>query len=98
MGTNYGRGLFKQLQETIQQAEKLAAEIREIKSAHQTEIAGLKTEIARLCAENTALKAENDKLKAIINKDSGNSSKPPSTDGFRKICNSREKTGKPPGG
>jgi transposase/regulator of replication initiation timing len=98
MGTNYGRGLFKQLQETIQQAEKLTAEIREIKAAHQTEIAGLKTEVARLCAENTALKAENGKLKAIINKDSGNSSKPPSTDAFKKICNSREKTGKKPGG
>ena len=98
MGTNYGRGLFKQLQETIEQAEKLTAEIREIKSAHQMEIAGLKTEIAGLRAENTALKAENDKLKAIINKDSSNSSKPPSSDGFRKICNSREKTGKNPGG
>jgi transposase len=33
-----------------------------------------------------------------INKDSSNSSKPPSQDGFSKICNSREKTGKKPGG
>ena len=98
MGTNYGRDLFKQLQETIAQTEKLTAEIREMKSAHQMEIAGLKTEIIRLRTENTALKAENDKLKAIINKDSSNSSKPPSADGFRKICNSREKTGKKPGG
>jgi hypothetical protein len=29
--------------------------------------------------------------KDIINKDSGNSSKPPSSDGFKKIYNSREK-------
>jgi len=98
LGTNYGRGLFKQLQETIEQVEKLTAEIREIKSAHQTEIACLKTEIEGLRKENTALRAENQKLKAIINKDSSNSSKPPSSDGFKKIYNSREKTGRKPGG
>jgi len=45
-----------------------------------------------------ALKAENQKLKEIINKDSGNSSKPPSSDGFKKIHNSREKTGRRTGG
>ena len=77
MGTNYGRDLFKQLQETIQQVEKLTAEIREIKSTHQTEIVRLDKEIEGLRKENTALKAENQKLKAIINKDSGNSNKPP---------------------
>jgi len=98
LGTDYGRGLFKQLQETIEQVEKLTADIREIKSAHQMEIAGLKTEITSLRNENTALKTENQKLKAIINKDSSNSSKPPSSDGFKKICNSREKTGRKPGG
>jgi regulator of replication initiation timing len=98
LGANYGRGLFKQLQETIEQVEKLTAEIREIKSAHQIETASLKTEIESLCKENTALKAENQKLKAIINKDSSNSSKPPSSDGFKKIYNSREKTGRKPGG
>ena len=32
MGADYGRGLFKQLQETIEQVEKLTSEIREIKS------------------------------------------------------------------
>jgi len=90
--------MFRQLQETIQQAEKLTAEIRDIKSTHQTEIARLDKEMEGLRKENTALKAENQKLKAIINKDSGNSSKPPSSDGFRKIYNSREKTGRAPGG
>jgi len=98
LGTNYGRGLYKQLQETIEQVEKLTAEIRETKSVHKTEIAKLESKIENLTKENTALKAENQKLKAIINKDSGNSSKPPSSDGFRKIYNSREKTGKRPGG
>jgi len=98
LGTNYSRGLFKQLQETIEQVEKLTAEIREIKSAHQMEIAGLKAENESLRKENTALKAENQSLKAIINKDSSNSSKPPSSDAFKKIFNSREKSGRKPGG
>jgi len=98
LGANYGRGLFKQLQETIEQVEKLTAEIREIKSAHQMETASLKREVESLRKENTALKTENQKLKAIINKDSSNSSKPPSSDGFKKIFNSREKTDRKPGG
>ena len=98
MGTNYGRDIFKQLQETISHVEKLRSEIHEIKSSHRQEIAKLNAEIESLSKENTALKAENQKLKAIINKDSGNSSKPPSSDGLRKIYNSREKTGRPVGG
>jgi regulator of replication initiation timing len=98
MGTNYGRGLFNQLQETIEQVEKLKAEIREIKSANEIENARQKAEIESLRKENSALRAENQKLKAIINKDSSNSSKPPSSDGFKKIHNSREKTGRKPGG
>jgi regulator of replication initiation timing len=98
MGTNYGRGLFNELQETIEQVEKLTSAIREMKSSHQMEIGVLKKEVESLRQENVLLKAENQKLKAIINKDSGNSSKPPSTDGFKKIFNSREKTGRKPGG
>jgi len=98
LGADYGRGLYKQLQETIEKVEKLTAEIREIKTAHQIEIASLKAENESLRKENTALRTENQKLKAIINKDSSNSSKPPSSDGFKKIFNSREKTGRKPGG
>ena len=98
MGANYGRGVFRQLQETIAQVEKLKAEIREIKSAHQMEIAGLKAENESLRKENAALKAETQTLKALINKDRSNSRKPPSSDGFKKIFNSREKSGRKPGG
>ena len=45
------------------------------------------------------LKSSNEilRLKAIINKDSNNSSKPPGSDGFKKIPNSREKSGRPRG-
>ena len=38
------------------------------------------------------------RLKAIVNKDSGNSSKPPSANGFKGIANSREKSGRNRGG
>jgi hypothetical protein len=38
------------------------------------------------------------RLKAIINKDSGNSSKPPSRNGYKHVQNSRVKTGKARGG
>jgi len=38
------------------------------------------------------------RLKAIIDKDSGNSNKPPSSDGFKKIPNNRETSGKKRGG
>jgi hypothetical protein len=44
------------------------------------------------------LKIENETLRASLNKNSQNSSKPPSTDGFNKIPNNREKTGNKPGG
>ena len=94
MGGNYGRDLFKQLQETICAVENLSADI----SDQKKEIETLKSENQELKKENTALRTENQKLKDIINKNSSNSSKPPSSDGFVKIQNSREKSGKKPGG
>ena len=44
------------------------------------------------------LMAEIDRLKAQINKNSGNSSKPPSQDGFKRIPNSREPSQRKSGG
>jgi hypothetical protein len=44
------------------------------------------------------LEQENLRLKAIFDKNSGNSSKPPSSNGFKKIQNSREKSAKKSGG
>ena len=69
----------------------LQAQIEALTVRHQNEVAVLNAEIDRL-------KKENQKLKDIINKDSSNSSKPPSSNGFKKIQNSREKTGKKVGG
>jgi hypothetical protein len=59
----------------------------------------LRALIISLYATIEAMKKENETLKASLNKNSRNSSKPPSTDGFRKpIPNNREKTGNKPGG
>lgn len=52
--------------------------------------------------QNEIIKKQSDeivRLKRIINKDSSNSSKPPSSDGFNKpVANSRERSGRKPGG
>lgn len=73
-------------------------EISKLKDAHQKDVRLLNEKIHVLSKENTTLKSENLKFRGIINKNSGNSSKPPSSDGFKKIHNSREKSGKRPGG
>jgi len=90
--------MFRHLQETIEKVDRLTNEINTLKKKHAKEIEALKTEIQQLKKENQSLRAENQKLKDIINKNSSNSSKPPSSDSFVKIQNSREKSGKRPGG
>jgi len=98
LGGNYEKEIFRHLQETLGKVDRLTEEVTSIKREHQKEIAFLKAENLKLQRENIALKSENAKLKEIINKNSSNSSKPPSSDGFVKIQNSREKSGKRPGG
>ena len=71
-------------------------------------IAMLQREIAALTAQNTALREEleqardlADRYRAICAKDSTTSSKPPTTDGYKKkprIFGTRKKSGKKPGG
>jgi len=78
--------------------EKHELAIKELKVTHRQEVAELKETIKGQGVEITKLKEENVALKEIIKKNSGNSSKPPSSDGFVKIANSRERTGKKPGG
>lgn len=62
----------------------LQMEIITLKEWATSEIAKRDNEIAELKAENTKLKAEIAELKAKLNANSRNSSKPPSSDGFKK--------------
>jgi hypothetical protein len=54
--------------------------------------------IKPLLGELAKAHAEISRLKAIINKDSSNSSKPPSTNGYKTLPNNREKSNRPKGG
>jgi len=98
MGGNYSKGMFNQLQEAILAVEKITTEIAMLKTSHREEIETLKETINKQSVQIEALKAENQKLKDMINKNSANSGKPPSTDGFKKIPNSREKSERKIGG
>ena len=54
--------------------------------------------ITKLYERIAELEREIEKLRAALNKNSKNSSKPPSKDGLKRIPNLREKTGNKPGG
>jgi transposase len=69
-----------------------------ITAAVERTITPLRLQLSEREAEIVCKDAEILRLKAIINKDSSNSSKPPSSDGFKKIPNNREKSGKKRGG
>ena len=128
MAADYGKNMYKQLIEQIEENERLKDELKEARQeirVLKAENAKLRIKIEELTATletrlneeierikiqavesaTTPLKeeikkaeTEIDRLKAIINKDSTNSSKPPSTDGLKKIMNSREASEHPAGG
>lgn len=83
MGGHYEKKLFQHLQETLKKVDCLTSEVTSLRSEHKKEVEILRAEIVRLSKENHALKEEVHKLKDIINKNSSNSSKPPSSDGFK---------------
>lgn len=69
-----------------------------IAAAVERNILPLRERISELETQIVQKDAEVLRLKAIINKDSSNSSKPPSSDGFKQIPNNREKSEKKRGG
>lgn len=79
------------------------AEMAEVRGELKGEIGRLEKRVGELEEENEALKEDNERLKSIINKNSNNSSKPPSSDEKPSIkkaneYNGREKSGKKRGG
>lgn len=81
------------LQQYIAKSEQKIDDLMGILSLKEVEIKTLTYEVE-------ALRDQRDKFKAMLAKDSTNSSKPPSTDGFRKVkaASLRQKSGKKPGG
>lgn len=101
MGAVYDRHIFKQLEDVLRKYDNLSQEIKGIKREHKKEINNLNKKIDSLEKENEELKQENkilkednDRMKSILNKDSTNSSIPPSKDEKpkKKKVNLREKT------
>ena len=91
---DYNKDLFKQVQEMIKKCDNLSSEIKTQKIYFEDKIENLETENKALKIENQKLREDNDRLKKIINNNSDNSSKPPSTDTKKNIPNNREKTNK----
>lgn len=69
-----------------------------VAQAAERVVAPVRAKVAELEQAVAAKDAEIDRLKTVIQKDSSNSSKPPGSNGFKKIPNSREKSGKKAGG
>jgi transposase len=63
-----------------------------------TVVKDLSGQVFALTSQVDVLNKRITELEARLNKNSGNSSKPPSSDGYKRPQNSREKTGKPTGG
>lgn len=89
------KDMYKQFEELVNKCDSLSREIRTIKE----ELKEKDKEIVKLKTENGKLRAEILRLKNKNKKDSSNSSKPSSTDGYKKvITNRREKSDKKVGG
>ena len=98
MGTNYGRGIIKQVEELTLENERLICENKQLRAENKELSAQLKELETTTAAAIAKLAAEIERLKAQINRNSGNSSKPPSQDGFKRVPNSRESSGRKRGG
>jgi cell division protein FtsB len=86
-----------------QELSNLKSKLNEIESRMAEKLSSFVEEAIRqstapLIDELNKAHTEISRLKSLINKDSSNSSKPSSTNGFKIIPNSREKSGKPQGG
>ena len=109
MASNYDKHIFRQLEEVLKKCDSLSQEIKDIKKQHRQEIYELneqhKKEVKKLNEKINSLEKENAELKEKVDilegksnqKNSSNSSTPPSKDKY-KIQNHREKSNKKQGG
>ena len=88
-------------QEHAREVEAVKASLNEKIEGLQAKVTEQAKRIEHLEQENQLLRDDNDRLKSILNKDSNNSSQPPSSDQKGKRANqynNREKSGKRKGG
>lgn len=99
--SNYAKSLYDQYEEVVKELEdtkKLLKENNKLVSNLNELVKSLNETIDNLKKENEELKKEVLRLKAKDDKNSSNSSKPSSTNGYKKvITNRREKSGKSKG-
>lgn len=100
--SDYGSGMYRQLMDIMGRLETVEKDSKEKIDTLNDRIDTLEKENTVLKEENRLLKEDNARLKSIINNDSSNTSRPPSTDqkGGKpaNTFNGREKTGRKAGG
>ena len=92
--------LRKEVKELTSRIDRITANIEaKIEAAVAKATEPLHTAVVEKECQIKKANDEIERLKSVINKNSGNSSKPPRSDGFKKpVTNSREPSGKKPGG
>lgn len=95
MASNYDKHIFRQLEEVLKKCDSLSQEIKDIKKQHRQEIYELnqqhKKEVKKLNKKINSLEKENTELKEKVDilegksnqKNSSNSSTPPSKDEYK---------------
>lgn len=80
MGGNYEKDMYNQLMEVMTRLDAMEDSLRSEKREHKEDVDRLNKKIGGLTEENQLLKDNNARLRSIINNDSSNTSRPPSTD------------------
>ncbi len=95
---NYGKDLISEIERERGERIRLEGKVAELEAKLSSVTAELTAKIEMLLGEVAKRDDEIARLKTQIGKDSSNSSKPPSSNGLKKVPNSREKSGKKQGG
>jgi len=95
---NYNLGLFRQIEELTLRFEASAREVVLLREENRLLREACESIRVHFTAELEKAHAEIERLKAQLNKNSSNSSKPPSQDGPQKVPSLREKSERPRGG